>query len=272
MQLSMTVVDKLIGSAPFVCEGSPVEGIAHAAELGFDGVELHFTDPLQANSEEIVQALKKTGLRLTALGTGRAYVNEGLSITDPDDAKRNAAIERLKQFVDLAGRFGAKVIIGCMRGNISSSQELPAALDRLAKSMKELDAYAGEHNVDIVFEPINRYENNFLCNMGEISDFVRQNELKHTGLLIDTFHMNIEEADLCQSIRSCAPEIRYVHLSDSNRLYPGGGHTDLSGVIRTLKEIGYTGTLSAEILPRPTGDEAAAMWLAATKSLLKTLA
>ena len=123
----MTVVDKLIGSAPFVCEGDPVSGIEAAARLGYDGVELHFTDPLAANAEEIRTALRRTGLGVTALGTGRAYVNDRLSITDADEAGRLAAVRRLEQFIALAGQFGAKVIIGCMRGNLSKPEELPAA-------------------------------------------------------------------------------------------------------------------------------------------------
>ena len=125
----MTVVDKLIGSAPFVCEGDPVSGIEAAARLGYDGVELHFTDPLAANAGEIRTALRRTGLGVTALGTGRAYVNDRLSITDADEAGRLAAVRRLEQFIALAGQFGAKVIIGCMRGNLSKPEELPAALE-----------------------------------------------------------------------------------------------------------------------------------------------
>ena len=158
-----------------------------------------------------------------------------------------------------------------MRGNIASDAQLPDALQRLKASMTELDSYAGSRGVNIVFEPINRYENNFLCGMEEISRFIRASGLKHTGLLIDTFHMNIEEPDLLESIRICAPEIQYVHLADSNRRYPGAGHSDLRGVLETLKQIGYTGTLSAEILPWPTGEEAAACWLASTRNLLKDL-
>ena len=268
MILSMTVVDRLIGSAPFVCEGDPVKGIERAAALGFGGAELHFTDPCGVDVEGIAKALDRTGLKLTALGTGRAYVNEGLSITDPDDGKRLRAVSRLEGFIDLASRFSAKIIIGCMRGNISDDAELPAALERLAASMTRLDALAESAGVGIVFEPINRYENNFLCDMASISAFIRQNRLHSTGLLIDTFHMNIEEADLAASISACAPEIRYVHLADSNRLYPGAGHTDLQGVVDALIEIGYDGVLSAEILPWPSGEEAARRWLSATRRLL----
>ena len=155
-----------------------------------------------------------------------------------------------------------------MRGNLSKPEELPAALERLGRSMAHLDEAAGREGVEIVFEPINRYENNFLCTMADISGFVRTHGLKHTGLLIDTFHMNIEEADLPASILACAPEIKYVHLADSNRRYPGQGHLDLAGVLGTLRRIGYDGVLSAECLPLPTKQEAAAGWLAAVRKLL----
>ena len=268
MITSMTVVDKIIGSAPFVCEGDPIQGIAHASRLGYDGVELHFTDPSGVDADAIASALAAHDLVLTAIGTGRAYVNEGLSISDPDEDIRRRAVARLEDFLELAGRFGAKIIIGCMRGNIRSAEELPGALDRLARSMAHLDRIAGEKGVTIVFEPINRYENNFLCTMHEISDFIRSNKLQHTGMLVDTFHMNIEEGDLAKTIRDCAEEIRYIHLADSNRRYPGQGHTDFHTILRTLREIGYDGVLSAEVLPWPSKEAAAANWLASTKQLL----
>ena len=271
MITSMTVVDKIIGSAPFVCEGDPVTGIAHASQLGYDGVELHFTDPSGVDADAIAAALSEHNMVLTAIGTGRAYVNEGLSISDPDEQIRRKAVARLEDFLELAGRFGAKIIIGCMRGNIRCAEELPAALDRLARSMAHLDKVAGEKHVTIVFEPINRYENNFLCTMHEISDFIRSNNLQHTGMLVDTFHMNIEEGDLAQTILDCASEIHYVHLADSNRRYPGQGHTDLRTVLCTLREVGYTGVLSAEVLPWPSKEEAAARWLTCTKQLLSEI-
>ena len=101
MITSMTVVDKIIGNAPFVCEGDPVQGIAQAAKLGYDGVELHFTDPSGVDADAIEAALSACGLVLTAIGTGRAYVNEGLSISDPDEEIRQKAVSRLEDFLDL---------------------------------------------------------------------------------------------------------------------------------------------------------------------------
>lgn len=269
MITSMTTVDRRIGSVPFLCEGDA--GAARAAELGYDGIELHLADPAGLDAGRLRPVLESSGLVLTAIGTGRAYVNEGLSITDREESRRRAAVRRLEQFIAAAAPFGAKIIIGCMRGNIDSPEELPYALERLETSMGSLDRTAGDAGVTIVFEPINRYENNFLCTMAEISAFIREHGLRSTGLLIDTFHMNIEEADLCRSIRQCAGEIRYVHLADSNRRYPGCGHLDFVAILGTLKQIGYDGVLSAECLPWPDPLGAAEGWLRSVRGLLEQL-
>lgn len=266
---SMTMVDKIIGSAPFVYEGDFAQGVAQARKMGYDGVELHIADPAEVDLFALEWALQINDIHLTAIGTGRAYVNEGLSITDPDEEKRRAAVRRLEAFIALGERLHATVIIGCMRGNVSAPEEMPEALERLRVSMLHLDRVAQQAGVELVFEPINRYENNFLCTMGEISDFIRANKLTNTGMLIDLFHMNIEETDMLQAIEACAPEIRYVHFSDSNRWYPGAGHTDMEAVLRKLDACGYHGVLSAEILPLPTKEEAARKWIENTRVMIE---
>ena len=88
MITSMTITDHIYGDAPFVYEGDLARGTAQAAELGYDGVELHIADPDQVDAPSLEAALRSSGLLLTAIGTGRAYVNDGLSITDPDQGRR----------------------------------------------------------------------------------------------------------------------------------------------------------------------------------------
>lgn len=107
--------------------------------------------------------------------------------------------------------------------------------------------------------------------MASVSSFIRERGLSNTGMLMDTFHMNIEEADITASIRQCAPEIQYVHIADSNRRYPGAGHTDFLSILRTLREIGYEGALSAEILPYPDLEGAQEAWISAVKQLLSEI-
>jgi sugar phosphate isomerase/epimerase len=69
--------------------------------------------------------------------------------------------------------------------------------------------------------------------------------------------MNIEDASIADSLRQAAPCLWHMHVADSNRLSPGKGHFDFSGMIETLKQVGYDGYLSAELLPKPDPDTAA---------------
>jgi len=77
------------------------------------------------------------------------------------------------------------------------------------------------------------------------------------GLLLDTFHMNIEEPSIEESIRQAGNRIFHFHVADSNRWYPGAGHLDFRSILSTLKDIGYQGFVSGEFLPKPDAETAA---------------
>ena len=85
-----------------------------------------------------------------------------------------------------------------------------------------------------------------------IIDEVKKPNLK---MLVDTFHMNIEEPDMVESILGAKEYISHVHFADSNRWAPGCGHIDFRKILEALKQIGYRGAISAEILPKPTPEE-----------------
>lgn len=271
IQLSLTLTDKIIGDAPFLYEGSYEKGIAYAHTLGYDGVELHVTDPAELMSPALAAALKEHGIHVTALGTGRLYVNAGLSLTSDNADIRDKAICKMKEFIDAAALFHSIVIIGCVRGNVPSQDKCADTLRLLGESMHILDDYAAEQDVTMVFEPINRYENNYLCSAYEIADFLHNNRLKNIKMMVDTFHMNIEEKDIGKTIIDNINDIRYVHFADSNRLWPGQGHIDFRQIIEIFSNYKYNGTISAECLPLPTKEDAAINWLSSVKELLKQI-
>ncbi|KMZ53775.1 sugar phosphate isomerase/epimerase family protein [Dorea sp. D27] len=271
IRLSLTLTDKIIGSAPFLYEGSFEAGVAYARRLGYDGVELHASDPSALHTPDLSAALKENGIQVTALGTGRLYVNKGLSLTDGDKAVRSEAIRMMKAYIDVAAALRSIVIIGCVRGNVPSPDRYGDTLLLLGESMQTLDAYACSHGVTMVFEPINRYENNYLCSTYEVADFLHVNELKNIKMMMDTFHMNIEEKDIGQAVIDNIGDIRYVHFADSNRLWPGQGHIDFRQIIEILSNYKYNGTISAECLPLPTKQEAAVNWLSSVKELLEQI-
>ena len=89
-------------------------------------------------------------------------------------------------------------------------------------------------------------------------------------LLADLFHMNIEETDVAQAIKSAADKVGHVHFADSNRRPIGFGHTNVQAVADALDQIGYEGFVSAECLPWPDPDAAAAETIRAFKSCFRT--
>ena len=97
-------------------------------------------------------------LAVPAIGTGQAWGEEGLSFTDPDEAIRRQAIERIKSHLPLAARFGAVVIIGLIRGIVKPGVEPDQAMDWLVEALRECCAAAEPLGVRLALEPINRYE------------------------------------------------------------------------------------------------------------------
>lgn len=266
--LALSIVDKIVGNAPYMCQGDFPDRIRYAAALGYSGVELNIADPEQMVIPAIDQALHQTGMRITAFGTGRAYVNDGLSLTDAEPACREAAMRRLRSFLDLAGRFDALVIIGCIRGNLRSPQDSRRSLEMLAEALMQLENAASDRKTALVLEPINRYENNFLCNVGDTANFIRDSGLKRTQILADTFHMNIEDPPAADVFRKYADSIAYVHIADSNRFPPGCGHTDFSAIFEALAKKNYTGSFCAECRAEGDMDEGCALWLNRVQALL----
>jgi sugar phosphate isomerase/epimerase len=266
IKLSATLSAELNPSSPVIMAGDPAEKIAAASRLGYDAVELHWADPAQIPLTLIADACTEHKMEVSAFATGRAYVQEGLSLIDEDAGRRNAAIDRLKAFIDAAAPFNATVIIGCIRGNLTAGADTQALLERLSDSTRIAAGYAKERNIGIVFEAINRFENNYLNTAQETAAFIRKSKLPNTKILLDTFHMNIEDADLSKAILDCGDLLGYIHIADSNRHFAGAGHINLKEVFRALKSAEYKGFISAECLPLPDSDTALAGWI---KGVLK---
>jgi sugar phosphate isomerase/epimerase len=88
-------------------------------------------------------------------------------------------------------------------------------------------------------------------------ELIERVEAENFGLLLDTYHMNIEEPNIENSLQRCWDRIFHFHLADSNRWYPGAGHLDFKSILGSLKSTGYNGFISGEFLPKPDVDTAA---------------
>jgi 5-keto-L-gluconate epimerase len=257
MKLSIVVSTQPAAFAAVAYKEQLPECLATIKRLGYDGVELAVRDPELIDTAELSGLLDRLDLPVAAIGTGQAYGEEGLSLTDSDPRVRSRAVTRIKAHVRLAAHLKAIVIIGLIRGKREQSVGAGQAENWLLQGLREC---AGEDpTVRLALEPINRYETNLLNTVDESLRFIRRLGADNVGLLLDTFHMNIEEPSLLSSIESAADRVLHVHVADSNRWYPGAGHIDFAGVLTRLDRLGYQGYFSAEILPLPDPDTAATM-------------
>lgn len=245
--------------------------LAQIAALGYQGVELAIRDPRLVDHGALATLTRRYGLEVPAIGTGQAWGEESLSFTDPDPAVRQAAVERIKSHIDGAARFGAVIIIGLIRGVVRPGVEPVQAMDWLCAALSECCRAARPRGVRLALEPINRYETSLINTVDQGLDLIDRLGEENFGLLLDTFHMNIEEADMLASIRRCGERIFHFHVADSNRSYPGAGHLDFAGLLEALADSGYDGYISGEFLPVPDALSAAREGLAHLKPIMDAL-
>jgi sugar phosphate isomerase/epimerase len=268
MKIALVISTEETGFDAVAMRGGWADAARSAASLGFDGVELAVRDSARVDGETLRRLLRETDLGLPAVGTGQAFLTDGLSLSHPDEGVRARAIERVEAHIRFAGHFGAAVIIGLIRGRIMGDRG--AAESRLAASFEPLVRAADAEGIWLIIEPINRYETDLLTTIGATLAFINHIGAERVGILADTFHMNIEEVSIEQALRAAGARLRHVHTADSNRHAPGWGHLDFAAVLATLRAMSYRGWLSAEILPRPDPLAAAQQTITHLRSLLNT--
>lgn len=231
--------------------GSLAKNIADIAGMGYDGVELAIRDPKLVDVEALDALTREHGLRVPAIGTGQAWNEEKLSFTDPDESVRRAAIERVKAHIPVAAHFDAVIIIGLLRGIIKPGITQEQGLTWVCEALQECSQAAKPLGVRLALESINRYETTLVNSVAQGMALIERVGAENFGLLLDTFHMNIEEADILESISTCGERIFHFHVADSNRWYPGAGHLDFPAILSRLQSTGYEGFVSGEFMPLP---------------------
>ena len=142
------------------------------------------------------------------------------------------------------------------------------AVSWLSEALQECSQAALSEGVRLALEPINRYETTLINTTSQGRDLIEKVGADNFGLLLDTFHMNIEEPQIEESIRACNERIFHFHVADSNRWYPGAGHLDFRSILATLSATGYQGWISGEFLPEPNAETAARKSIEHLKSIL----
>jgi sugar phosphate isomerase/epimerase len=250
--------------------GSFAERVQKATAMGFEGLELMTTDPASLDPKAIRAQVEEARLEIAAIGSGAIAFATGLTLlhADPDRAAQAQAL--LRDLIGFAAAVGAPLVtIGSFRGRVASAGA--GGRERLVAILQEAAAYAESRVIQLALEPMNHYDTDVIINAEEGLAFVEEVSQPALGILLDTHHINIEESSWTEPFRRvmAAGRLWHVHLRDNNRLHPGGGLIDFGAIVTTLREIGYTGYVSAELLAKPDPDTAAQRTLTYMRPLLK---
>jgi 5-keto-L-gluconate epimerase len=255
MQLAVTWTAEKRTFAPLIFTGDIMECFRKASEMGYQGVEMSIQSGSDVAFQTVIDAAVRYGLKVSAVGTGLALMEDGLSFSNHDENIRKAAEERFKEQISFAAKLSAPVILGLIHGKLSDCQDASRREREWIYDITRSSAlYAKELGVDFIIEPINRYETNFINSISEALNFIAEIDTGNLGVMADAFHMNIEEINLRASISLAGNNLTYIHLSDSNWGRPGGGHIDFKSILHALREIDYQGFMSMEFLPGENAD------------------
>jgi sugar phosphate isomerase/epimerase len=246
------------GFGPLLFAGNLDEGLKNASALGYHGVELSLLDSKKIDHTWLLDRIKKLNLKVYALATGQSYYTDGYSLFSSEENNRLKAVERIKVHIELASKSDSMVIIGGIRGKLNETvkkRELKVSRGKLA--LLECLKYAERKNVVLLIEPINRYETNLINTLQEGMELIDELGVNNLKLLPDTFHMNIEEKSIEESLIKSKHYIGYMHFADSNRWAPGFGHTNFESIISILVKINYKNAIGLEMLPKPDDYSAA---------------
>jgi sugar phosphate isomerase/epimerase len=216
---------------------------------GYNGIEFA-AEPYKLNAEECTALMHKYGLNCRSLC---GIFDESRDLTDDGDAGKNA-LRYLVDSVDFAVKVGAKIIIVVPSPVGRTAPPAGKTLDELrnnaVKNIREAADYAQKNGVNFAVEAINRYETYFANTLEKAYSLVKDIGHPAVGIMADLFHMSIEESSFTQSLLMIQDKLLHVHIADNTREPAGLGHTDFKEILRVLKTIGYSGSLTMEFMYR----------------------
>lgn len=217
------------------------------ADWGFDVLELPVENPGDWNPDTARTVLDDLGLGATVC----LVMPPGRELVATDDDTRTRTQDYLRHVVDVAHTVGADAIGGPAYASVGRTWRLTddqrtAALAEWAEAIGPVAEHAGQAGVRIAVEPLNRYETSFLTTVDQALEAMAPLPVETVGVLLDTYHMNIEESDPAAAIRRAGDRIAHVQVCGNDRGTPGHDHLDWPALFAALDDAGWDGPLCIE--------------------------
>ena len=239
--------------------------------MGFDLLELGVENPGDWNPARVAEILAANDLGASVcavMGEGRNLLERDLIASTQD---------YIRTCIDAAVTVGSRVVAGPVYTPTGKAWRMDGAargvaVDQLVEALRPLADYAGERGVRLAIEPLNRFETSFLNTAAQTMEVVDRVDSPAVGVLLDTFHMNIEEKDQAAAIRRVGANLAHFHACGNDRGAPGADHIPWVAITAALREIGYDRAVVIESFTpdNQTIARAAAIWrpLAETQDAL----
>jgi len=237
-------------------------------EIGYQGVEFFIRDPAELDPVWYKHLLARNNLAAAAVGTGLVSGEDGLSLTNPEPKGRRAAIERAKAVIDFAAVLDCQVNIGKFRGEWKHS---PNAREWMEEAFLEIAEHAQKKGIFITLEPQNRFTIDNMTTVHESVTWLKKMNLPSLRVMLDVFHMQIDEACIPACFIEAADLLLHVHFADTNRGCPGTGSIDFAMILHILKAMGYNRYISMEIKQTPDSEGAARQALEYAHMLVRSI-
>jgi D-psicose/D-tagatose/L-ribulose 3-epimerase len=237
---SVVVAPETAVNAPAPLKGSLEDTIGRASAIGFDAVQFTINRPSEFDLETALAEMRIHRMKASAIATGGAYSIDGISLGHKDEARRCAAVARMKEHIDLAGELGgADVVIGLIRGTYADCDSRDQYMGQYRNSLHECIAYAESRRIRIVHEAIGRLDSDVLKTIRENIVFINEFASPQFRLQLDTHHMDLEETDFYGAVLEADGLVAQVDISDVKRTPPDGKHFDFPKLIDALKKIDF---------------------------------
>ena len=219
---------------------------------GYDFAELLVPEPGELDLAVTRRALNDAGLGVVLA----ARVNLERNLTSDEPAKRKAGQDYLGYCAETAQALGASIVGGPLYGNpLVFAGRAPHAVPESLRQARVEWCVAGlkaggdaaaKCAIRFAVEPLNRFETDILNTTRQGVALMKLVDHASVGLVLDTFHMNMEDDDICTALRDATACMLHFQANENHRGYLGTGHIDWNSIVRTLADIGYTGTISLE--------------------------
>ncbi len=269
MKVSISAANYDVPMPQIVFKGEIESIFKTISKIGYQGVDLFLQTAAEVDANRLQELLKRYCLEVPMLSAVMDLIRSGLNMGHPDPSIRKAFLGKSSPHLKLAASLGAMVPVGISRGNIPQGVSRGDLKGWFLESLGQYHTIAQDLGVTLILEPINRFEINFINRVEEALEIVETLRLPNLKLLLDSFHMNIEEVSIPLAIWRARDHLAHFHFVDSNRGVPGYGHADMKEIFLSLREIGYRGFLGVEAEPRPDPLTAAQWGIEYIRALMK---